>query len=183
VTSNNNNKAATKLDTLFARGVAVAAIIGIPAGVYGYFSSQHDMRVETAFTLYKSLKDDRIQNEWSLLVDRWNAIAPEVTRLQSQHDQKGFETLTIKLVKNDQKSRIALEEIASLFDEVSACVENGICDHNTVYAMLKDPADQFVGMYGYYIQYVRSTYSNDKYGTGLFKIRAIEKKFNLFEWL
>jgi hypothetical protein len=180
--SQNDGKSTTKLDRLFTRAVALAAIIGIPAGLYGYFSSQHDKRVETAFAFYKSLKGDRIQKDWALLANRWNVKEDEVNKLLAQNDQKGLRRLTVGLV-SDEQSRTAVEEIGSLFDEVSGCVQSGLCDHNTVYAMLKDPADQFVSMYGYYIIHIREGYKNEKYGSGLFRIRAMEKKFNPFEYL
>jgi len=156
-------------------------IIAIPAGLYGYFLSQHTKRVETAFEFYKSFKADRIQENWSLLMQRWNAKADEFDRLLTENNQDGFRQLALSLV-SDNKGAIAVEQIASFFDEVSECVNSGLCDNNTAFAMLKEPASQFWGAYGVYILHIREKYKNDEYGIGVSRTRSLALKPNYFYW-
>ena len=155
----NNSEQTTALDRLLTRAVALAAIIGIPAALYGYFSSQHDKRVDTTFTLYKSFRSDGMQKSLSLLTERWNTKAAAVEELLTQNDQKGLSSLTLSLVA-DEKGRTAFDQISSFFDEVSNCVGNSLCDNNTAYAMFQHQAFQLSSAYGYYIMYARETYKD-----------------------
>jgi hypothetical protein len=177
----NNSEQTTALDRLLTRAVALAAIIGIPAALYGYFSSQHDKRVDTTFALYKSFRSDGMQKNLSLLIERWNTKAPAVEKLLTQNDQNGLSLLAVSLV-SDEKGRIAFDQISSFFDEVSNCVQNSLCDNNTAHAMFQSQASQLVGAYGYYITYARQTYENDQYATGLFSVKSLDKKFDFYNW-
>jgi hypothetical protein len=180
--SKNNREETTALDRLLTRAVALTAIIGIPAALYGYFSSQHDKRVDTTFALYKSFRSDQIQKNWSLLIDRWNAKAADVDKLLAQNDQEGLRRLTVSLV-SDEKSQSAFAQVISFFDEASKCLESGLCDNNATQAMLQDQAYQFASAYGYYIMDTRQTYHNDQYAAGLLIVRSLKRKFDFYDWL
>jgi hypothetical protein len=177
----NKGEQTTVLDRLLTRAVAIAAIIGIPVGLYGYFSSQHDNRVHTAFDFYKSFKSDEMQKNWSLLIERWNAKAAEVDKLLTQNDQEGLRSLTVSLV-SDEKGQIAFEQISSFFDDVAKCLDNSLCDNNTTQAMLQSKAYQLASAYGYYIIYFRKTYNNSQYGTGLLSVQSLDRKIDFYNW-
>jgi hypothetical protein len=180
--SANSGAQTSRLDSFLSRAVAFLAIIAIPAGLFGYFSSHHVKRVETAFELYKAFKSSPTQDHWMLLMRRWNEKAAEADALLGANDQQGLLRLTRSIV-SDEQGLAAFEGIASFFDGLSACVDSNLCDRNTAAAMLKHSAHEFVGAFGSYIIDVRQTHKNSTYCSGLFKINALEKRFNLFEWL
>ena len=62
---------------LLSRLVAIAAILGIPAGLYGYFSAEHAKRVEKSFGLYDDFRSESFQKSWAV----WPAPGSEDTEL------------------------------------------------------------------------------------------------------
>jgi hypothetical protein len=159
--------------------VAISTIIGIPAGLYGYFSSQHDKRVEKTFEFYKTFRSAELEKNWSLLIGRWNNNAKEARALIAQGKTAEFDDFVIGLVA-EAPGPGAMEHVLSFFDELSACVSNSLCDGNTAYALFKEPAHQFAGAYGPYVLHVRQEFGNQKYGTGLFQTRALERTLDIF---
>ena len=159
--------------------VALCTIVGIPAGLYGYYSNQHDKRVEKTFELYKAFRSTSLDDDWSLLIGRWNQKAAEAKNLLRQNKQEEYKNLVIGLFAESPGPR-AMERTLSFFDELSACVNNSLCDRNTAYALFQEPAYQFAGAYGPYVVTVRQEFNNKKYGAGLFQARSLEKTFSLF---
>jgi hypothetical protein len=76
--------------------VAISTIIGIPAGLYGYYSNQHDKRVEKTFEFYRTFRSDSLQKDWSLLIGRWNTKAQEARTLVRQRNQEAFEKFVVR---------------------------------------------------------------------------------------
>jgi hypothetical protein len=159
--------------------VAITTIIGIPAGLYGYYSNQHDKRVEKTFEFYRTFRADSLQKDWSLLVGRWNAKAQEAQTLVRQGNQPAFEKFVILLV-DDKEGAPAMEHVLSFFDELTACVSNSLCDQNTAYALFEEPARQFAGAYGTYVLHIRQQFNNGQYGSGLFQSRSLRKTISFF---
>jgi len=167
----------TRFGLILSYLVAISTVIGIPAGLYGYFASQHDKRVETTFEFYKQFRADAFQQDWTLLITRWNANAADAQGRVAQGDMQGLQNLVVSLVSDD-KGSAAMERVLSFFDELSACVENALCDHNAAYGLLKDQAEQMADAYGPYIVFIRDKYKNVNYGSGLIKARALTKEFD-----
>lgn len=159
--------------------VALATIVGIPAGLYGYFAGQHVKRVEKTFDFYKSFRSDPVQKQFGLLVARWNAASDKLKTLTDQNNDEEIRELATSLVA-DQEGGTAFEEVLSFFDDLSACVEASLCDRNAAVAVLQKPASQVGSMFGSHILYVRDKYGNEEYGTGVFRIRALKKEITLY---
>jgi hypothetical protein len=103
----------------------------------------------------------------------------EVKKLIAQDNEEEVRKLATSLV-SDEEGRKAFAAVLSFFDGLSACVESSLCDRNAAVAVLKGPAYQIASAFGSHIVYVRETYGNKNYGTGLFKTRALEKGISLF---
>jgi hypothetical protein len=170
----------SKLGRLLSYLVAVTTIIGIPAGLYGYFAGQHKDRVEKTFEFYKVFQSEPVQRDWSLLIGKWNEKAPEAKAIGLKGDAKADLDL-IESLMSDQQSSAAFERLLAFFDAAAACVENSLCDQNAAHALLKDPAKQLASAYGPHVLLIRKEFGNPKYGTGLFQTRSIEKStLNIF---
>jgi hypothetical protein len=159
--------------------VALATIVGIPAGLYGYFAAEHARKVEKTFEFYKDFRGETFQKDLKLLIQRWNSKADEVNKLIAQGHEEGMRELTTSLV-TDEEGRKAFAGVLSFFDALSACVEASLCDRNAAVALLKVPATQITSAFGSHIIYIRETNGNGNYGTGLFKMRALEPGISIF---
>jgi|HubBroStandDraft_2_1064218.scaffolds.fasta_scaffold373192_2 hypothetical protein len=156
--------------------VAITTILGIPAGLYGYFSSQHASRVSRTFDFYKDFRGDP-GKDFKFLVAGWNARAEEEKSLAQKGDEAGVKSLVSSLLTNNQ-TQTAVTELVLFFDEVYSCVDNSLCDRNTAVALFQSPASQFFSMYGSYFQDVRET--NPTYAIGVMKLRNLTKCWSLF---
>jgi hypothetical protein len=157
--------------------VAATTILGIPVGLYGYYSTQAANRVDRAFEFYKDFRGDALQKDFSLLVDNWNSHADDVTNLLRGHDEVGLSQLVDSILQPDPE-RTALTELVMFFDGVYSCVDNSLCDRNTTIALLQSTAGQVFSMYGSYLINVRQ--KNSTYAIGIIKVRALTKAWSLF---
>ena len=168
------SKGASRLTQILSFLVSISTIIGIPVGLYGYFSSQHKDRVGATFQFYKEFRSEQTQKDWSLLINRWNAKAQDARTIVRSGNDKELSDFVETLV-SDSDGSAAMERVLSLFDEMSACVDNSLCDRNAAYALLKVPADEFAAAFGPHIFLIRKEFGNDQYGVGLLRLRAIKK--------
>jgi hypothetical protein len=156
--------------------VAITTILGIPIGLYGYYSSQQASRVDRTFDFYKDFRSDILQKDFSLLVEQWNAKAADVEALLEKNDEAGLGQLVSSLLQSDE-AQTALTRLILFFDETYSCVDKALCDRNAAFALLKDPANQIFYMYGSYLTTVRQ--HNPSYATGILKVRALSKTWSL----
>jgi len=177
--SSSKEKENDSLGRILSYLVAISTIIGIPAGLYGYFSGQHDSRVEKTFEFYSNFRSGELEKDWSLLIGRWNDRAKEAQALVAQNKHAEYAQF-VRSIVGESGGPAAMERILSFFDELIACVSNSLCDNNTAYALFKEPAYQFASAYGSYVIYIRQEFDNKKYGTGLFQTRALEKSMSIF---
>lgn len=159
--------------------VAIAAILGIPGGLYGFFSAEHAKRVEKTFEFYSEFRGEAFQKNWSYLIGKWNAQADEVKKLTDANDQEGIRKLA-SAIAMDEAGRKSFEEVLGFFDGLAACVETSLCDGNSAAALLRLPASDFASAFGPHIIFVRKMFGNTEYGTGLFQTRALERRWSLF---
>jgi hypothetical protein len=159
--------------------VSIFTICAIVGGLYGYFSSQHDKRVEKTFDFYKTFHTDPLQKDWALLITRWNDSADKVKPLLDQKKYDELATLVISLV-DDNSGREAFGHIVDFFDEFYSCVEHSLCDNNSGVALLKVSAEEFIGPYGAYISSLRNKYGNNAVGSGVYKVESMTKQFSIF---
>ncbi len=161
-----------RLSRVLSYLVAITTILGIPVGLYGYYSSQLASRVDRTFDFYKDFRSDTLQKDFSFLVEQWNAKAADVEALLAKNDEPGLAQLVAALLQTDQ-AQTALAQLVLFFDETYSCVDKSLCDNNAAYALLKNPADQIFVMYGSYLTAVRQ--HNPNYATGILKVRALTK--------
>jgi len=159
--------------------VAITTIIGIPAGLYGYYAGERTKRVERTVEFYKDFRAEAFQKKWGLLTDRWNKKASEVNKLLDESNYVDLRLLVTSLVE-DESGRGALTQVILFFDGLSACVENSLCDGNAAVALFKDPASEFFSIFGSHLIYVRGLYGNHDYAIGISKVRALEKRASIF---
>jgi hypothetical protein len=88
--------------------------------------------------------------------------------------------LTSGLVNQDDQSKTAFARVVGFFDEAYACVDNSLCDQNVAVLLLKTPASEFVSAFGSHIMFIREEYKSVKYGTGVFKVRSLDKRLSVF---
>jgi hypothetical protein len=174
----NTCRQSNPIDLALSRLVAIVAILGIPAGLYGYFSAQHDKRSEVTFQLYKTFRDEPLRRDLNLLMSRWNLKRDQIVELLKQ--KKYDEITAILLSLMDEKTEEAFDHMDSFFLEVSSCIENRLCDNNAALTLFKDTADDLINAYGPYIIYLREQYSNEQIGTGIYRIRALTKELEWF---
>jgi hypothetical protein len=164
-----------RLSRLLSYLVAITTILGIPVGLYGYYSSQQANRVNRTFDFYKDFRSDTLQKDFSLLVEQWNAKAADVEALLEKNDESGLGQLVTSLLQSDE-AQTALAQLVLFFDETYSCVDKALCDNNAAFALLKNPADQIFFMYGSYLTTVRQ--HNPNYATGILKVRALTKTWS-----
>jgi hypothetical protein len=169
----------TYVDIWISRAVSVFTILAIAGGLYGYFSSQHDKRVEKTFEFYKSFRTDPLRKDFALLISRWNEAADKAKPLLDQEKDDQLSVLIISLV-SDKDGGEAFSHIADFFEELNSCVEHSLCDRNSAVALLKDSADEFIEPYGAYIAVLRKTYSNETIGAGVYKVRSMKTEWSPF---
>ena len=168
-----------RLSRILTNLVAVAAILGIPSGLYGYFASAHAQRVDKTFAFYQDFRSTDFQTKYLLLMGRWNAKADQAAQLTKAGDQDGLRKLESAVVA-DADGQAAFNQVMLLFDGLSACVDNGLCDNNAAASLLRQPAAEIASALGSHIAYVRKTHGNTTYGSGIFKTRALEKSWSVF---
>jgi hypothetical protein len=160
--------------------VAISTIIGIPTGLYGYMSSIHAKKAERTYEYYRDFRSEAFQRDWLLLFNRWNEKASDVQQILATKDFDRLRRLASGLVNQDDQSKTAFARVVGFFDEAYACVDNSLCDQNVAFFLLKTPASEFVSAFGSHIMYIRQEYKSEKYGTGLFKVRSLDKRFSVF---
>jgi hypothetical protein len=165
-----------RLSRILSYLVAITTILGIPVGLYGYYSSQQASRVDRTFDFYKDFRGDTLQKDFSLLVEQWNAKYADVAALLEKNDEAGLGQLVMSLLQSDE-AQTALARLVLFFDETYSCVDKALCDNNAAYALLQNPADQIFFMYGSYLTTVRQ--HNPNYATGILKVRALTKTRSL----
>jgi hypothetical protein len=165
-----------RLSRVLSYLVAITTILGIPIGLYGYYSSQQANRVNRTFDFYKDFRSDTLQKDFSLLVEQWNAKAADVQALLDKNDEAGLGQLVTSLLQSDE-AQTALAQLVLFFDETYSCVDKALCDNNAAFALLKNPADQIFYMYGSYLTTVRQ--HNPNYATGILKVRGLSKTWSL----
>jgi hypothetical protein len=165
-------RARKKEDDALARGlsylVSIFTILAIVGGLYGYYSSQHDKRVEKTFEFYKTFRSDPLRKDWALLISRWNASADRAKPLLDQKNYDALGEVAVSLV-DDDAGKEAFSHIVDFFDEFYSCVEHRLCDKNSGIALLKSSAREFIGPYGAYIQALRKKYAEGTIGSGIYK--------------
>jgi hypothetical protein len=159
--------------------VSIGTICAIVGGLYGYFSSRHDVRVEKTFNFYKTFRSEPLRKDWALLISRWNGSADKAKPLLDAQKYDELAALVVTLV-NDDSGRQAFGHVVDFFDEFYSCVEHSLCDRNSGVALLKDPADEFVEPYGAYISYLRKKYGNNTIGSGVYNVRSMSMEWTLF---
>jgi hypothetical protein len=82
--------------------VAITTILGIPVGLYGYYSSQHASRVDRTFDFYKDFRGETLQKDFSLLVAQWNEKSAEVESLLAKKDETGLSQTVASLLQSDE---------------------------------------------------------------------------------
>jgi len=157
--------------------VAITTILGIPVGLYGYFSAHHASRVDRTFEFYNDFRTAALQKDLNLLVGAWNAKADDEKKLLEQKDYDGFNQL-VETMLRDGEARTALTEVIPFFDEIYSCVDHSLCDGNATIALLQGPATQIVSMFGSHLLKMQQT--NPAYAIGVFKVRALSKTRSLF---
>ena len=162
-----------------SHAVSVFTILAIVGGLYGYFSSQHDKRVEKTFEFYKSFRTDPLRKDWALLISRWSESADKAKPLLDQEKYDDLSTLVISLV-SDKDGSEAFNHIADFFDELNSCVEHSLCDRNSAVALLKESANEFIEPYGAYISFLRKKYGNETIGSSIYKVRSMTTEWSLF---
>jgi hypothetical protein len=173
-----NSASASGKDTLsriMSYLVAATTILGIPIGLYGYYSSQHASRVDRTFTFYTDFRSTTLQNDFNLLIANWNAKTAEAMQLLQKNDANGFNQLVGSLLQTEQE-QTALNELILFFDGTYSCVGNSLCDSNATIALLQEPANQIYSAYGSYL--ANAQQKNPNYALGIVKIRSLAKTWS-----
>lgn len=154
--------------------VSFFTLFAIIGGLYGYFSTQQDKRVEKSFEFYKTFRTE-LRDDWALLLARWNAVAPTARTLLDQRRDDELTALSISLI-DDERSQNAFNRLLDFFGEFSSCVEHHLCDNNSGVALLQEKASEFVGAYGPYIGVLRKDHG-EGVGRGAYKIASMTREY------
>jgi hypothetical protein len=165
--------------------VAVVAILGIPSGLYGYFSGEHTKRVQNTFEFYKDFRSPGIQDKYQTMINRHDEKASTIANLMEQYrgnvperDRQVLEVINEFVESGDGLKNMST--VLLFFDGLATCVNSSLCNHNAAVALFNLPAREFASAYGPYIMFIREKYKNEKYGTGLFQTRALETEWSIF---
>jgi hypothetical protein len=153
--------------------VSIFTILAILGGLYGFYSSQRDKRVEKTFEFYKTFRDEPLRDEWGKLISRWNESADKVKPLLDERKDEELRELVISIVEHDPDNKRAFSRVTDFFEEFNSCIENSLCDVNSGVALLKVRAREFIGPYGAYIQFLRNKYDNSTIGSGVYKVASM----------
>ena len=115
-----------------------------------------------------------------ILIDHWNEKAAEAQKFLDLKDFDAIAKLAIAIADKDEHSKRAFARSINFFDEAYACVESVLCDHNAAVVLLQKPASDFVNIFGSYVMIIRKEYKNNKYASGAFRIKSLEKRFSIF---
>ena len=165
--------------------VAVVAILGIPAGLCGYFAGEHTKRVQNTFEFYKDFRSQAFQEKYQTLINLAEKKDDEIDRIMTglrdnvpERDRKVLGVIIEIAETGDGPKNMSAALL--FFDGLAACVNKGLCDRNAAVALFNGPSGDLASAYGPYILYIRAKYRNEKYGTGLFQTRALETEWSVF---
>lgn len=130
--------------------VSLATIVGIPVAIYGYFQTKQEDRINRTYDYYRQYHDSQLPLDVNTLIVAWNAKADEVKPLLLKSDYDGLSKLQSDVAKDTNVSA-ALARVVVFFDGVGTCVANSLCDGDTAYALLYEPAHRVSSAYGGYL--------------------------------
>jgi hypothetical protein len=159
--------------------VSVLTILAIVGGLYGFYSSQRDKRVEKTFEFYKTFRADPLRKDWASLMTRWNKSAQKAKSFLDQNKDDDLAALVLSLFDGDDEGKDAFGRVADFFDEFNSCIEHSLCDKNSAIALLEQSAKEFVGAFGPYISVLRKEYGDEKFGSGIYKVKDMTPESSL----
>jgi hypothetical protein len=130
--------------------VSLATIVGIPVALYGYFQTKQEDRINRTYDYYRQYHDGPLPLDVNTVIVAWNAKADEVKQLLAKSDFDGLTKLQ-GVVAKDANVNAALARVVVFFDGVGTCVANSLCDGDTAYALLYEPAYRVSSAYGGYL--------------------------------
>ena len=60
-------------------------MLGIPTGLYGYYSGEHSKRVQNTFEFFKEFRSEEVLGKYQALIDRYNEKADYIKNLMVEH--------------------------------------------------------------------------------------------------
>ena len=127
--------------------VSVATIVGIPVALYGYFQTKQEDRINRTYDYYKQYHDSQLPLDVNTLIAAWNDKATEAQQFLAKNDYEGLNNLQTE-VAQDAKISPALGRVVVFFDGIGTCVTTSLCDEDTAYALLYEPASRIRSAYG-----------------------------------
>jgi hypothetical protein len=147
--------------------VSLATIAGIVIGLLSYEAGQRQSRIDRAFEFYKDYRASALDADMTILSDKWNEQQEEASKFVPKDgpvDEQGLLRLQTS-VAQDAKVGPALFRVVTFFDRLAQCIRAGLCDSDTAYALLRDPASLLVSSYGSYLTvHVQQDNSNTAHG-------------------
>lgn len=168
----------TPAERLLAGAVSVFTILAIVGGLYGYFGSQRDKRVEKTFEFYKALHSEPLRTDRALLVSRWNQSAEKAKPLIDGEKYNELAVLVTSLV-SDKDGSDSFGRVLDFFDELNSCVQHSLCDQNAVVALLRPSADELIESYGAHIRTLRIQFGDQQFGSSVYKVRSLKVESTL----
>jgi len=147
--------------------VSLATVGGIVIALFSYEASQRQSRIDRAFEFYKDFRASALDADMTTLSDKWNEKQDEASKFVPKDgpvDEQGLLGLQASLAQ-DVKVGPALFRVVTFFDRLAQCIRAGLCDSDTAYALLRDPASLLVSSYGtYLVSRVQQPGSNAAHG-------------------
>jgi hypothetical protein len=166
--------------------VSLATIIGIGIALVSYKAGQRQSRVDRAFEFYKDFRASALDADVNFLVDKWNEKSEEAAKVLKAKDQQsleqGLERLQTSLAQ-DAKIKAALLRVVPFFDGLGQCVNTGLCDSDTAYALLQDRAISVANNYGAYVASLQIPDSPFAHGVFIMKSPPAPSRWSFLQWL
>lgn len=147
--------------------VSLATIVGIVIALFSYEAGQRQGRIDRAFEFYKDYRASALDADLKILSDKWNEKQEEASKFVPKDggpvDEQGLLRLQTTLAQNANVEP-ALFRVVTFFDRLAQCIRAGLCDSDTSYALLRDPASLLVSSYGSYLIHIQQANSNTAHG-------------------
>ena len=154
-------------------------IFGVFAGVFALLISQHDKRVQNVLT-FRTEFTATVRPDYLTLISDWNSF-PVTDKILTATQDEQKQIVSDFFAKEENEKHFL--SVADFFNTLSACIEHGACDRNSVIYLFQDTATAVFEMAGYYIEAKRKEDQDPTFARGLENIYRLNSEFFLFSYV
>ena len=149
---------------------ALAVVVAAAWTIFAYYSAAHNTTIRTALEYREQLRSEPLYDAWkqTMIVGLQDSKEKDAAVAAGGQTWKRYVFSRIR----EAETRANFDIVMSFYNEVWECVEQDICDRDTVLALFGGEAEQLYENYILHIACWRLLHNDREYGRGLTSLVA-----------